>query len=157
MAENSLQFLLKPPSQMFDWVLNMPLRPQYLSFQKQSSGGKQVFLEISQNSHENTCAIDSFLIKLQTLGRTPFFTEHLWWLSFTERGFKKHFKEMSHYLSFLVFPTFYQHFFSLCCLILQLSNKMFQRLSCAYQSSINLSVSENLAFLLAILITCELM
>ena len=28
---------------------------------------KKVFLEISQNSHENTCARDSFLIKLQAL------------------------------------------------------------------------------------------
>ena len=26
---------------------------------------KKIFLEISQNSHENTCARDSFLIKLQ--------------------------------------------------------------------------------------------
>ena len=57
---------------------------------------KKVFLEISQNSQENTCARVSFLIKLlallikiETLGqvfscenvkfpRTPFFTEHLW-------------------------------------------------------------------------------
>ena len=33
---------------------------------KQSSGGavKKVFLEISQNSQENTCVRDSFLIKL---------------------------------------------------------------------------------------------
>ena len=29
---------------------------------------KIVFLEISQNSQENNCAIVSFLIKLQTLG-----------------------------------------------------------------------------------------
>ena len=29
---------------------------------------KKVFLEISQNSHEKTCARDFFLIKLQTLG-----------------------------------------------------------------------------------------
>ena len=39
---------------------------------------KKVFLEISQNSQENTCARVSFLIKLQDSGlRTPFFTEHL--------------------------------------------------------------------------------
>ena len=46
------------------------------------------FLEISQNSQENTCARVSFLIKLikkETLAkvfflRTPFFTEHLWWM-----------------------------------------------------------------------------
>ena len=63
---------------------------------------KKVFLEISQNSQENSCARVSFLIKLQALGlqlylkrdpgtgvflwilrkflRTPFLTEHLWWL-----------------------------------------------------------------------------
>ena len=60
---------------------------------------KKVFLEISQNSQENTCARVSFLIKLQARPstllkkrlwhrcfpvnfenflRTPFFTEHLW-------------------------------------------------------------------------------
>ena len=62
---------------------------------------KKVFLKISQNSHENTCARVSFLIKLQARGllllkkrlwhrcflvnfakflRTPFFIEHVWWL-----------------------------------------------------------------------------
>ena len=62
---------------------------------------KKVFLEISQNSQENTCARVSFLIKLQAAPatllkkrlwhrcfpvssakflRTPFFIEHLWWL-----------------------------------------------------------------------------
>ena len=51
---------------------------------------KKVFLEISQNSQENTCDRVSFLIKL-TLAqvfpvnfakflRTPFFIEYLWWL-----------------------------------------------------------------------------
>ena len=65
---------------------------------------KKVFLEILQNSQENTCARDSFLIKLQArpatllkkslwhrcfpvnfakLLRTPFFIEHLWWLLVT--------------------------------------------------------------------------
>ena len=38
---------------------------------------RKVFLEISQNSQENTCARDSFLIKLQA---NTFFTEHLRWL-----------------------------------------------------------------------------
>ena len=40
----------------------------YISLQKQSCGGvlyKKVFLEISQNSQENTCASVSFLVKLQ--------------------------------------------------------------------------------------------
>ena len=32
---------------------------------------KKVFLEVSQNSHENTCARVSFLIKLQDLGSPP--------------------------------------------------------------------------------------
>ena len=62
---------------------------------------KKVFLEISQNSQENTCARVSFLIKLQAppatllkkrlwhscfpvnfvkFPSTPFFIEHLWWL-----------------------------------------------------------------------------
>ena len=56
---------------------------------------KKVFLEILQNSQENTCARVSFLIKLQALAqlwhrcfyvnfakflRTPFLTEHLQWL-----------------------------------------------------------------------------
>ena len=65
---------------------------------------KKVFLEISQNSHENTSARVSFLINLQALGlrpatllkrrlwhtcfpvnfvkflRTPIFIEHIWWL-----------------------------------------------------------------------------
>ena len=64
---------------------------------------EKVFLEISQDSQENTCARVSFLIKLQPclryatllnkrlwhrcflvnfakFLRTPFYTEHLWWL-----------------------------------------------------------------------------
>ena len=46
--------------------------------------GKKVFLEISQNSQENTCARVSFLIKLQASGlrthfsKNTFFKEHLW-------------------------------------------------------------------------------
>ena len=70
----------------------------------QSCSVKKVFLEISQNSQENACSRVSFLIKLQASGlspttllkkrlwhrcfpvnfvkflRTPFFTNHLWWL-----------------------------------------------------------------------------
>ena len=51
---------------------------------------KNVLLNIFQNSHENTYARISFLIKLQTCKcfpvnfakflRTSFFIEHLWWL-----------------------------------------------------------------------------
>ena len=42
----------------------------FFKMQKQSSRGalgKKVFLEIPQNSQENTCARVSFLIKLQAL------------------------------------------------------------------------------------------
>ena len=67
----------------------------------QTCSVKKVFLEIPQNSQENTCARVSFLIKLQASPatllqkrpwhwcfpvnfakflRTPFFTQHLWWL-----------------------------------------------------------------------------
>ena len=63
---------------------------------------KKMFLKISQNSQENTCARVSFLIKIQALGlqlyqkerlrrkcfpanfakfsRITFFIEHFWWL-----------------------------------------------------------------------------
>ena len=55
---------------------------------------KKVFLEISQNSHENVCArVSYFEIKIPTRQkhrrfpvnfvkflRTPFYIEHLWWL-----------------------------------------------------------------------------
>ena len=45
---------------------------------------KKMFLKISQNLQENTCARVPFLIKLQARGtyfyRTPVFIEHLWWL-----------------------------------------------------------------------------
>ena len=57
---------------------------------------KKMFLEIKQNSQENTCVRVSFLIKLQTSAlkfwhrcfpmnfakflRTPFLKEHHWWL-----------------------------------------------------------------------------
>ena len=41
---------------------------------------KEVFLEISQNSQENTCARVSFLVKLQALGLRPttLLKERLW-------------------------------------------------------------------------------
>ena len=51
---------------------------------------KKVFLEMSQNSQENTCVRISLLKKrlwhrcfpmnFVTFLRTPFFTKHLWWL-----------------------------------------------------------------------------
>ena len=39
-----------------------------------------MFLEISQNSHENTFASRSFPMNFVKFLGTPFFTEHLWWL-----------------------------------------------------------------------------
>ena len=62
--------------QLVDLDLSLPL------IQKRLSGGvlsEKVFLEISQNSQENTCARVSFLIKLQASKflKTPFFTKHL--------------------------------------------------------------------------------
>ena len=73
----------------------------YHNFQKQSPEVfyiKKVFLEILQNSQENTCVRDSFLIELQTsqqhfkketlaqavsceyceISKNTFFAEHLW-------------------------------------------------------------------------------
>ena len=90
---------------MFIRVLARPL-PTYISTEAVvwRCSVKNVFLKISQNSLENTCARVSFLIKLyasEAWGlhlykkrdwhrcfpvnfakylRTPFFTEHLWWL-----------------------------------------------------------------------------
>ena len=74
---------------------------------------KGVLIETSQNSQENTCARDSFLITiLQTATllkkslwhrcfpvnfvkflRTPFFTEHLRWL-LLERGYAKNSRKL---------------------------------------------------------------
>ena len=55
-----------------------------LELKEQLPGGKNaVFLEISKNSQEGTCARASFLIKLQIWAyfakflRIPFLTEHL--------------------------------------------------------------------------------
>ena len=44
---------------------------------------KEVFLEISQNSQENSCARDSFLIKLSCRPRPPtLFKKNIWHRSF---------------------------------------------------------------------------
>ena len=66
------------PSNNFDSPENQPFYVQ-----KQSSGGvlyKKAFLEISQNSQENTCTGESFLINFVKFRTTPFFIEHLRWL-----------------------------------------------------------------------------
>ena len=81
------------------WSLNVYCL--FLEAVAQRCSVKRVFLEISQNSHENTCARVSFLIKLETqackfikketlvqafscefyeIFKNIFFTEHLWWL-----------------------------------------------------------------------------
>ena len=44
----------------------------------QRCSAEKVFLEISQNSQENTCASVYFLIKLQAWGLNT--KQHLWWL-----------------------------------------------------------------------------
>ena len=75
----------------------------------QKSSIKKVLLQISQNSHENTCARVSFFnkacnfIKKETLTqvfpvnfakfvRTPFFTEHLRWLLLREHKLLHNFR-----------------------------------------------------------------
>ena len=75
----------------------------------QKSSIKKVLLQISQNSHENTCARVSFLIRPTTLlkwrlwhrcfpvnfakfVRTPFFTEHLRWLLLREHKLLHNFR-----------------------------------------------------------------
>ena len=59
---------------LFDFVFTL-----YRSSHQRCSV-KKVFLEISQNSQENTCVRDPFLIKLQAcceISKNTFFTEHL--------------------------------------------------------------------------------
>ena len=55
---------------MFDWVLNTSLNIEQTVVKIEAANGgcsvKKVFLEISQNLHENACVRVSFLIKLQT-------------------------------------------------------------------------------------------
>ena len=58
---------------------------------------KKVFLEISENSQENTCAIVSFLkkrlchrcfaVNFVKFLRTPFLTEHMRWLFLKKRKY----------------------------------------------------------------------
>ena len=103
----------------FNWHLNVDIWFLFLSFLKlQKSENeekhcpnieavvwrcsvKKVFLEISQNSQENTCVRVSFLIKLQALGllhKTPlvaasaniiFFLSSFWLLSFLNKKILK--------------------------------------------------------------------
>ena len=108
---NSNPFLLQSPN---PFLAIVPICTKFCKFVKnvvlnveavvQRCSIKKVFLKISQNSQENTCARVSFLIKSQTLGlrpatvlkkrlwyrcfpvnfaeflRTPFSIEHLRWL-----------------------------------------------------------------------------
>ena len=78
---------------LFHWKLQTKLLMPSLRTMEaliQRCSVKKVFLEISQNSHANTCARVSLLKKrlwhrcfpvnfVKSL-RTPFLTEHLWWL-----------------------------------------------------------------------------
>ena len=55
-------------------VTSLPAEWHLALITEAATGGvlyKKVFLEISQNSQENTCARDSFLITLQGLGLRP--------------------------------------------------------------------------------------
>ena len=82
-----------PPARKLELVYSRSSRPE--------CSVKEVFWETSQNLQENTCVRDSFLIKLWTTAcnvikkelwhrcfpvnfakylRTPFSTEHIWWL-----------------------------------------------------------------------------
>ena len=96
-----VQLFLK---ERFDKLLSLHRFMGYIRGSSPEVFYKNVFLEISQNSQENTCARVSFLIKLQasrtqacnfikkeTLAqvlscefvnflRIPFFIENLWWL-----------------------------------------------------------------------------
>ena len=69
---------------------------------------KEVFLEISQNSQENTCARVSFN---KVAGLSPFFTEHLWTTASTSLNYK-----VSAWISDCPFP------FSVC--MYYISNKL---------------------------------
>ena len=62
---------------------NLPKFTEKHLCQSQSCSVKKVFLEISQNSQENTCARVSFLNKVVNFAkfiRTTFLTEYLQWL-----------------------------------------------------------------------------
>ena len=56
---------------------HLPLFAQFAEAITQRCSVKKVFLEISQNSQENTCVR---LLNFVKFLRTPFLTEHLWWL-----------------------------------------------------------------------------
>ena len=79
----------------------MYINLQYTEAVVQRCSVKKVFLELLQNSQENTCVRVSFLIKLKVLGlqlyqkgtlaqlffckfceisKSNFFIEHLWWM-----------------------------------------------------------------------------
>ena len=91
--DKNLSFLLKTTTDCK--FLSQNLRPflikkfyflvyifEYIETVVRRSSVKKVFLEISLNSQENSCARVSFLIKLQTLGlkisKNTFCTKHLW-------------------------------------------------------------------------------
>ena len=105
------------PTDQISWYLNFRIHNEAINFELcdviieavvQRCSVKKVFLEISQNSQENTCARVFFnkvaglrpyacnFIKNETLAqmfsyefceisKTPFFIEHLWWLLLISR------------------------------------------------------------------------
>ena len=72
-------------------IISPPVKIQYSEAAVRRCSVKKVFLEILQNSQENNCVRDSFLIKLQAktisetdvsrefceISKNTFFTEHL--------------------------------------------------------------------------------
>ena len=115
---------------------------------------KKVFLEIAQNSQENTCARDFFLIKLKACNfikkslwhrcfpvnfakflRTPFLTEHLRWLfqpilSFMYALIIKQMHNQVHNLRWLFLPI---PRFLYALIIKQVHNQMFFRVGQNFQ------------------------
>ena len=108
----------------------------------QRSSVKKVFLEISQNSQENTCARVLFSIKLRPPAtllkkrlwhrcfplnfakflRTSFFTEHLWWLPLNHKPFYDWdlysmpflFYQLNMYVNWFVYKLEWQKLLWLC-------------------------------------------
>ena len=71
--------LLNSSSDVISWLCNPEF---YLEAVVRRCSIKKLFIKISQNSQENTCARVFFFLKVNFAKflRTPIFIEHLWWL-----------------------------------------------------------------------------
>ena len=85
----SQYLLLFTSSYLFDFVdWSRNNKKKFLRSSRPEVFLKKVFLKISQNSQENTCARVlkkrlwrmCFSVNFAKFLRTPFFAEHLWWL-----------------------------------------------------------------------------